>query len=197
MLKNTAIVATLLCTALSANAGTLNWNKYRASYVSVDSHEDKYSADGFALSATRMIDENLFGTLQSTLIQYDDIIDGIEAKTETINFDGVIGIKHTYHETTDIYGSIGFKYYHNDFLAEYNDRTKNDIGYSATIGVKSIFHNALELHVNSSRVVFHGDGRWEHLIGVAYHINRNFSYEASFVKTNYANKFVVGASFGF
>jgi hypothetical protein len=197
MLKNTAIVATLLCTALSANAGTLNWNKYRASYVSVDSHEDKYSADGFSLSATRIFNENLFGSIQSTHIKYDNIIGGVEPSSATVNFDAVIGVKHTYHETTDFYGLIGLKYYQNDFLAEYINRNKNDKGYSATIGVKSIFNNAYELHANTTRIVFHGEGRWEHLIGVAYHINRYFSYEAAFVKTNYANKLVLGATFGF
>jgi hypothetical protein len=53
------------------------------------------------------------------------------------------------------------------------------------------------LNANTSRVVFDGDGRWEHTIGAAYHVNRNFSWEASFVKSNYADKIIIGGSFGF
>jgi hypothetical protein len=196
MFKTTALIALLSITS-TAQAETLNWNKYRASYVSVNPADETYSPDGFALSASRMISDNVFGLIQFTYITDDATIDGIDTTSETTYFDGAIGYKHTYQETTDFYGSFGLKSYQNDFLAEANDRTRNNIGYAATIGVRTLFLNTIELNANTSRVVFDGDGRWEHTIGAAYHVNRNFSWEASFVKSNYADKIIIGGSFGF
>jgi hypothetical protein len=197
MLKTTVILATLFAISLPSHAESLNWNKYRGSYVSVDTEEETYSPDGFMLSSTRMINDNIFGMIQYTAITDDAIIDGIETTSDTRYFDGAIGYKHTYKESTDFYGTFGFRSYQNDFMALANDQSKNDIGYATTIGARHLIANKFEIHLNTTRVVFDGDGRWEHLFGLAFHQNRNLSWEVSFVKSDYADKLIVGGSFGF
>lgn len=197
MLKKTAIVAALLFTALPSNADQLNWNKYRASYVTIDAPDSVYSPSGFALSTTQMINDDVFASAEFTFVNDNAVIDGIATDNDTTYFDLALGIKHTYKESTDFYTAVAVETYQNDFFAEANDQSKSDIGYSFSLGVRKLFYNHWEVHLSTSRVIYSGDGRWENRASFAYHLNENLSWEFSFIKNKYSNTIVLGGAVGF
>jgi hypothetical protein len=197
MLKTSITIATILLITLPVTAETINWNKYRASYVSINTDNDIYEPVGFSLSQTRMFNEDVFGSIDFTFVTDNALIEGVETTTDTTYFDAAIGIKHTLKETTDIYTSIAIESYQNDFIAEYNDQSNDNIGYSVSLGVRSLFYNSFELHANTTRIIYDGDGRWDYMLGAAFNVNTNFAIELSYVKGKYSDKVLIGCAFGF
>ena len=176
---------------------SLHWEKYRASYVSISAEEDVYSPKGFSLSTTRLFNKNVFGSADFTFVNDSAVIDKVETENDTTYFDLAIGIKHSLNDYTDVYSAAAVESYQNDFIALANNQSKSDVGYSLTLGIRSVIYDKFEAHVNISRLTYASQSRWENLIGLAYHINSNLSLEFTFVKSKFANKLMLGASVGF
>lgn len=144
-----------------------------------------------------MVNNNVFTSADFTFVNDTAIIDDIETDNDTTYFSLTLGIKHSYDDTTDIYTAAAIESYQNDFYAVANGQSDKDLGYSLALGARKLLFNHLELHASTTRITYSGKSRWENMASIAYHMNRNLSWELSFIKNKYSNTFLVGAAFGF
>ena len=149
MFRHLALVLTLIF-AVPALADGLSYNFIRAGYQSVDLDDDgglNVDGDGYGLSGSFEIGDYMFGFASYGKTDFDFGVDLTQLQAG-------LGYHHRDTDNPDFYASLAYV----EAEAEASGfGSVDDSGYGATIGVRSIVTDLIELYGEVAHVDF-GDG---------------------------------------
>ncbi len=157
----------LVTAAFTTSAKAPHWNFVEGSYLSVDVDDSDIEPDGFALSGSYLLSENVF-----VAAGYSSVSDDIFG-TEVDWNQGNIGLGYRYgiSNTADVFAAVSYEY----MEFEANSESVDDSGYGLHVGVRNMLTDNFELVVKVGYVDIGNDSATAYNISGYYHFNNQFA----------------------
>lgn len=174
-MKNLLVSAALLTLGLSgtssANEGP-KWTFVQAGYLQADIEDTNIEPTGFGIGGSHLVGENVLLVGQYSTIS-DDIF-GIDVDLNSLSLG--LGYKHSVTSVTDVYTVLSYEYV--EF--EGGGGSVDENGYGATVGIRSMVNNNIELSASMKYIDI--DGESDTAVGVAayYYITPQFAVSAGY-----------------
>ncbi len=185
-MKNILQLSSIFATSLLASTCAMaeqapKWDFVQATYATVEIDDaSELDLAGFALSGSKLINENFF-----VAASYQNITDDMVILNSKLNLDlttlmAGIGYRYSLTNTTDVYGVLSLV--NADISASYDGEKDgdDDTGYSLTAGVRSMITDSFELSGSVAYVDVFDDNDTSVAVNAFYHFNANFSVGASY-----------------
>ncbi|BDX05850.1 outer membrane beta-barrel protein [Planctobacterium marinum] len=172
----------------SAFAKSPDWNLVELSYVKAEIDDTDFEPDGFALSGSALITENIFLLADYNALSED--VFGVDIDLDTIS--AGVGYRYGISATTDFFATLSYEYVDASALGE----SESDNGYGITVGARSMLTDAFELggsiayiDVEEDDTTFTIDGR--------YYFTDNFAAGLSYGVADDADFYSVSLRYAF
>ena len=158
------------------------------SYVKAEIDDTDLEPDGFGLSGSVLVTENIF--LMADYNVLSDDIAGIDLDLDTIS--AGVGYRYGVSPTTDLFASISYEYADASALGI----SESDNGYSLAVGARSMLTDAFELGGSISYVDIEEDDTTFTIEG-RYYFTDNFAAGVSYGVAEDADLYTVSLRYAF
>lgn len=172
----------------SAFANSPGWDLVELSYIKAEIDDTDFEPDGFGLSGSALLTENVFLTADYTALSED--VFGIDLDLDSIS--AGVGYRYGISPTTDLYGTLTYEYADVSGAGE----SDSDNGYGVTVGVRSMLTDAFELggsiayiDIDEDDTIFTVEGR--------YYFTDNFAAGVSYGVAEDADLYTVNLRYAF
>ncbi len=176
-MKKIALAVALSVASTGAFAAAPAWDFVQGSYITTDFDESdfEYEPDGFAISASKLVTDDVFVTGEYSQ-QNDDIL-GIEVDLDMLTLG--LGYRYAISNTTDLFGIVSYEKVEISGSGESEDED----GYGLTAGARSMVTDNVELRGAIKFIDTDRGSDTSFLVGADYFFSPAFavgvSYETS------------------
>tara|TARA_R110002012_G_scaffold224450_3_gene396432 strand:+ start:347 stop:931 length:585 start_codon:yes stop_codon:yes gene_type:complete len=179
-MKSKAVL--LFCALFSTTsviATSPNWDYVQGGYYTADvSDFDGFDPTGFGVGGAKSLGDNVFVRGSYSMLS-DDLSDG------DVDFDqgsAELGYRYKMSSSTDVYGTIAYQYAELSIDAEGSDASTDTDGFGATIGIRSMVTNKIDLEAAAGFLRFDGDSEAITSITANYFFHSDVSAGINFTK---------------
>lgn len=183
--------ATLFTTQAFADAP--KWDLVELDYVKFDINDTNFEPNGFAITGTKLLTDNLFMTGSYT--ELSENITAIDLDIENLSLG--LGYKYGLTESTDWYGALSYVDLKAEAVEGNNNAANDEDGFSISTGIRSMLTDNFELAGDVTYVDI-GDGD-ETTFSVKgyYYVTEEIALSLGYGRSHDTDAFEIGARWAF
>ncbi len=121
------------------------WDLAELGYVQTEIDDDDFSPSGFNASFSKTLGEGFYLTGRYRDVSEDVNVFGLDVEVELSQLSLGGGYRFNVTESTDVFAQVTYENLEVGASAQGNSESEDDNGFGATIGVRAMVTNALEL----------------------------------------------------
>jgi opacity protein-like surface antigen len=190
-MKKLILAAALSAVSAASFAAAPAWDFVQASYVMTDFDDSDltYEPDGFAISASKLVTDDVFVT-GSYSMQNDDIV-GIEVDLDRMSLG--LGYRYALSNRTDLFGIVSYE----DVEISGSGTSESEDGYGLTAGARSMVMDNIELRGAVKYIDTDSGSDTSLIIGGDYFFSPAFAVGVSYETSDDVSTFGLNARYNF
>lgn len=160
-------------------AASPNWDYVQGGYYTTDvSDFDGFDPTGFGVGGAKSLGDNVFVRGSYSMLS-DDLSGG------DVDFDqgsAELGYRYKMSSSTDLYGTVAYHYAEISANGSGGSASTDTDGFGATIGIRSMVTNKIDLEAAAGFLRFDGDSEAITSIAANYFFHSNVSVGIKFTK---------------
>ena len=188
-----SLIAAATLFSAQALADSPKWDLIELDYVKVDIDDTDFEPNGFSITGTKLLTDNIFMTGSYT--DLNDDVSGINLDLENLSLG--VGYRYGLTENTDWYGALSYVDLKAEASQGNNNEANDEDGFGISTGIRSMLTDQFELAGDITYVDIGDADETTFTVKGYYYVTEQIALSLGYGISSDANNFEIGARWAF